>query len=384
MPTSVRFLHCGGFRFDSPDWEGPEKWTALRNQDLWQTFQAVLNLCQTENIEFLFITGNLFDQEYVRKETVERVAGSLAKLQDTKIFITPGRLDPHIITSAYRLTVWPGNVYIFSSGVSSFPFPTHNLIVSGSGWTAYHQEKSFLEHYERSKDGTIQVMLLHAVMESEKSPEGYIPLRQEQIASSNLNYLALGHNEGWSGIQKIGETTLADCGAVEPRTFADQGPHGVILGELSIDSSRFEFKELAQRAYITKNLSLQGKDNLEDMVEEIIAGIGQGERERNLYRINLKGSLTDIESIIQPMQKLLEKKLNFVEVIPLESKGEPSIEPSWRVVENSEGFPTLAHLFLKKLKKRLAEADEDQKEYWGLVEKIGQTALGRGRVFDDY
>lgn len=44
MASSVRFLQCAGFRFDSPSWDGPEKWIALRNQDLWDTFQAVLSI----------------------------------------------------------------------------------------------------------------------------------------------------------------------------------------------------------------------------------------------------------------------------------------------------------------------------------------------------
>ena len=107
MAPCVRFLQCAGCRFDSPSWEGPEGWTAQRNQDLWQTFEAVLSLCRSEKVEFLFLTGDLFEQEYVHKETVERVARSLAKLKGTKIFIAPGERDPFVTTSAYRLAVWP-------------------------------------------------------------------------------------------------------------------------------------------------------------------------------------------------------------------------------------------------------------------------------------
>ena len=91
MAASVRILHCAGFRFDSLSWEGPEGWVAQRNQDLWQTFEAVLSLCRSEKVDFLFLAGDLFEQEYVRKETVERVARSFAKLEGTMIFIAPGK-----------------------------------------------------------------------------------------------------------------------------------------------------------------------------------------------------------------------------------------------------------------------------------------------------
>ncbi|MFZ3132966.1 MAG: hypothetical protein WA125_18115, partial [Desulfosporosinus sp.] len=63
MASGVRFLQCGGCCFDSPSWEGPEGWAAQRNQDLWRTFEAVLSLCRTEKIMFLFLTGDLSNRK---------------------------------------------------------------------------------------------------------------------------------------------------------------------------------------------------------------------------------------------------------------------------------------------------------------------------------
>jgi len=385
MASSVRFLQCAGFRFDSPSWDGPEGWKAIRNQDLWQTFQAVLSLCRSEKIEFLFITGDLFEQEYVRKETVERVARSFAKLDGTRIFITPGRRDPLIMTSAYRLAVWPSNVHIFSSGVSSVKIPSHNVTVSGVGWTAYYQEKPFLDRFHMTNDGTLQFMLLHAEVDSEKNTEGYIPIQQDQIASSGLDYLALGHRDVWSGIQQGGGTFWADCGVVEARSFLNTGPHGVIIGEISKESSRFELRELSQRYYIQKDLPIEPLYNIEGVVAKLLAETSPEERQKNLFRIKLAGTFLDVEGMVQPLQNLLETKFRFVEVLTLEERTHTQfISDGVWAAKNNRGYPTQAQIFVNKLQERLANANgSENNEYWELVQKIGLTALGQGRVFDE-
>ncbi|SDG98371.1 metallophosphoesterase family protein [Desulfosporosinus hippei] len=385
MAASVRFIQCAGFRFDSPAWDGPERWAAARNQDLWQTFQALLSLCQAEKIELLFLTGNLFEQQYVRQETVERVAELLGKLEGTKVFITPGRRDPLTISSAYRLTVWPRNVHIFSSGIKSVKLPSHNLTIYGAGWTAYHQEKSFLDDFTPINDTTLKIMLLHAVVDSQGNSQGLIPIKQDQISASGVNYLALGHLEGWSGIQQAGKTVWADCGVIEARSFVDIGSHGVILGEIREESTCIEFRELGQRCYYEINLTVQSQESLAEIAERIIKELSPDERQKNLYRINISGDKLEIERLVSPLQKLLMAELPFVEVIA-HAEPDPSYVdlPRPSKVNIQEGFPTLAQIFSGKLQTRLSEAVESEnKEYWGVVQKIGMTALGQGRIVDE-
>ena len=382
MAPCVRFLHCAGFRFDSPSWEGPEGWSAQRTQDLWQTFESVLSLCQSEKVDFLFIAGDLFEQEYVRKETVERVARSFAKLVGIRIFIAPGERDPLVSTSAYRLSVWPSNVHIFLGSLSSVKIPSQNATVYGAGWTAYRQEGSFLDGFQAKRDGTLQFMLLHAEVNSVKNTEGYIPILMEQIESSGLNYIALGHQEVWSGIQKAGGTFWADCGSSEARRFRESGPRGVLLGEIDNESSRFEFRELGQRRYFEKTLLIQS--DMEGFAAKLLAETSTQERQRNLFRINLSGPFQEVEAEAQILQKLLTETFRFVEVVPIEERlaqfTPDVVETSVAMDRNGDGYPTLGQIFVDKIEKRLlvAEGTENYK-HWALVQKIGLSALGQGR-----
>ena len=386
MAPCVRFLHCAGFRFDSPAWEGLEGWTAQRNQDLWQTFESILSLCRSEKVDFLFLAGDLFEQEYVRKETVERVARSLAKLDRTKIFIAPGERDPLVSTSAYRLSVWPSNVHIFLGGLSSVKIPDQNATVHGAGWTAYRQEGSLLDGFQATRDGSLQFMLLHAEVDSVKNSEGYIPILSEQIQASGLDYLALGHKELWSGIQKAGETYWADCGSPEARSFRESGPRGVLLGEIDKESAQFEFREFEQRRYFEKTLCLQS--DMEGLVAKLLSETCSQERQKDLFRILLSGPFPEVKAIAQTLQKLLTETFRFVEVIPLEGRQTQFtpdvVATSVVMAKNGDEYPTLAQVFVDKIQERLRVAEgTDNYEHWVLVQKIGLAALGQGRKDDE-
>src|SRR5665648_42811 len=387
MAPCVRFLQCAGCRFDSPFWEGPEGWAAQRNQDLWQTFEAVLSLCRSEKIELLFLTGDLFEQEYVRKETVERVARSLATLKGTKVFITPGQSDPYVMTSAYRLAVWPSNVHIFSSGISSVKVPSRNVTVYGAGWTTYHQETSYLKGFQVTQDGTIPIMLLHAEVDPAKNSERLIPIQPEDIASCGLSYLALGHREGWSGKQQVGETVWADSGFLEARSFCEPGPHGVIIGEIEQASAQFEFRELGQRHYIERTLSIQS--NIESLTTKLLSDTSQEERQMNLFRVKLSGQFQKVEATVHPMQKLLEDKFRFIEVVHSERKINSQIELDVIVTPietrsgNRDSYSTLPQVFINKLSESQVAVNTEAHEHWELVMKIGLSALGQGRIDDE-
>jgi exonuclease SbcC len=389
MSPPVRFVHCAGFHFDSRSWEGPVSWISMRNQDLWQTFEAVITLCQREKADFLFLTGNLFEQEYVRKETVERVARSLAKLDGTRVFIVPGECDPLVTTSAYRFTEWPDNVHIFHEGFSQIKIPSRRVSIYGSGWTTYRQEKNFLDDFQGiEKVGEIRFMLLHAEVDSVQNTERFIPLQEEQIASSDLTYLALGHKVNWSGIQQAGETYYADCGSAEARSFRDSGPHGVLLGETDGKSTQIKFLELGQRRYFEKSLLLQEGD-LEALAAQLLADTTDQERKKDLFRLKLTGSFRDTEAVIHTLQKLLADTFSFIEFLPNEDET-PSVlrsniaPPDSIVGSRTNSFPAMTQIFINEIQKRLAVVKRDEEQrHWELVQKIGLAALTRQASLQD-
>jgi DNA repair protein SbcD/Mre11 len=386
LNSHVRFLQFSGCRFDSPFWEGPEKWGTIRNQDVWSTFNKVLSTCQTENIDLLFVTGNLFEQDYVRKSTVERVAKSFESLRDTKVFVIPGEKDPLVATSAYRLTVWPNNVHLFSNEINEVKIPSLNVTVYGAGWTAYQNESTYLNDFQAKEDGTLSIMLLHTEVASLNKTKGFIPLTEDQIEASHLSYLALGHQKTWSGTHKAGTTLWADSGVIEARSFKDIGPHGIIVGELGENFAHLEFRELGQRQYIQKSYELQS--GIESFVSSLLSDTNPEERERDLFRIRLSGITSDIELMVQQIQGLLADKFRFIDISPVEMGSvfqlghNPLTDnlPAKKILS----YDTLEQLFNQKIAERLTSAiSTEERDHWTLVKKIGLTALEQGRIHNE-
>lgn len=395
MSSSVRFIHCSGFRFDSRSWEGLASWTAMRNQDLWLAFEEILTLCRNEKADFLFLTGDLFEQEYVRKETVERVARSLSTLQNTKVFISPGECDPLVNTTAYRFCEWPDNVHIFPGGISQVEIPEKRVTVYGAGWTTYRQQKPFLDDFTvntmlketliKAPENTeeISFMLLYAEVESDNNTEGFIPVSQEQIAFSGLTYLALGHQETWSGLQQAENTYWADCGTVMARGFRESHPHGFIIGETDGQLTNIRFKELKQRRYIKLDLDLDSGE-AESLVAGLLDATAEKDRKHDLFRLAMNGDSEDTEETVRKIQKLLAEKFTYLEIIPPEgiriSHNEPDDISDSTIEGRTESIPVVNRLLLREISKRSAGIKNDEeRRHWELVRKIGLAALGQSK-----
>ncbi|NBJ14084.1 MAG: DNA-binding protein [Dehalobacter sp. 4CP] len=382
MARTIRFVHCAGFQFDSRSWEGPACWTAMRNQDLWHTFEAVLTLCQKEKVDFLFVTGDLFDQENARKETVERVYRSFSGLKDTRVFITPGDQDPLVISSAYRFAEWPGNVHIFAGGVSHIEIPAKETVIYGSGWTNYRQELIDLGMIQPVlHNAPIQMMLLHAEIASPKNTDRFIPLEPEAITASGLTYLALGHQQKFSGLHQIGDTFWADCGSPEARSFQDSGPHGVLFGKTDGKLTQVDFVELGRRNYIEKFWPQAAEPK--EIASGLLADTTKEERQRDLFRIVLSGPYPDPESTVQTLHQLLSEDFSYFEVYHTSQSG-PALCADGNVIRRqTSGFPDLTEVFRREIQKRLSsENRSEEQRRWELVRKIGLAAISQGR--EDY
>jgi len=380
MAQPIRFVHCAGFRFDSPEWEGPHSWTEIRNQDLWQTFEQVLSICQNEKVHFLFITGNLFEQEYTSKNTVERVAKALSGLEGITIIIAPGEKDPLVISSVYRLTNWPENVHIITTNINRIAFPSLRAVVYGVAWTSYRPPKviwnNFIKIKNKDKDLPISFMLLPGGVVPKKKAdrerlvsENSIFLHEEQVKSSGLTYLALGDSRRWQGPKQIGDTIWANCGTILARSFRENWSHGVMVGEISEEFTNIEFLRLDQRRYITLSTKW---GNLEEIKAEIIAL--KADRQQDLFRIKIKDTdLTEAPNIALTLKQNLSSEIKYVEIIT-----EKELPP---INDNTEHiFPTLEHVFNTEIAKRIADADNsDLQKHWELVERIGKSALNHGR-----
>ena len=101
-------MHTADIHFDSPfaTLAGKGKFAQERRLEQRKVMKEMVEYIKENNIPYFFIAGDLYEQDYIKKSTVEYVNQLFTEIPNTKIFITPGNHDPYIKNSFYKQFKW--------------------------------------------------------------------------------------------------------------------------------------------------------------------------------------------------------------------------------------------------------------------------------------
>jgi len=88
-----------------------------RRLDQRRAFKKVIEFVKNNNVDFLFITGDLYEQEYIKQSTIDYINNLFKEIIDTRVLIVPGNHDPLLVNSFYNNYNWSDNVKIFSENL---------------------------------------------------------------------------------------------------------------------------------------------------------------------------------------------------------------------------------------------------------------------------
>jgi exonuclease SbcD len=221
---------------------------ATQRERQFAAFVATVDLALSEKVDLLLIAGDLFDSNTQPRRSVERAAAQIKRLVDARIrvVIAPGTHDVYDKASIYRAYDMPALAGAVGSDLVTVLDPDRHevhlgpldVVVHGRCYATKRAPESPLAGLDVSKDdrATWHVGLLHAAVAIEGRTDGDdVVIRTEEIAASNLDYLALGH---WHSTSKgkAGATTYAYAGAPEPIALDQDRAGNVLL--VTLDSSR--------------------------------------------------------------------------------------------------------------------------------------------------
>ena len=111
---SIKFIHCADIHFDAPFSSLGSSFSksSIRRDDLKSVFEALVERAYKEQVDFLFISGDLYEHSYVRKSSIIFINECFRKIKNTKIVMIPGNHDPWVKGAYYRSFNWAQNVYI--------------------------------------------------------------------------------------------------------------------------------------------------------------------------------------------------------------------------------------------------------------------------------
>ncbi len=289
----MRFYHLADVHLGAvPDRDRP--WSAQRARDIFESFYQVLDQAREEGIDAIFICGDLFHRQPLKRELKE-LAYHFVKASGTQIFMIAGNHDPVTEGSPYKTFAWPENVtFLSGSQCRRIYVPSLNLCVYG---LSYHSREITRPLYDDldprkfSKDSEglpkdcCHILLAHG------GDQKHIPIRWDRLRASGFDYIALGHiHKPW--LDPAGK--MAYCGALQPVNKNDEGPHGFIRGEVTGRQVKLSFVPWAKWNYVNLNINVCGdmtwsevKDLTAQRMEDCSASLAPGKT--NLYKIALEG-----------------------------------------------------------------------------------------------
>lgn len=254
----LTFLHGADFHLDSPFRALSPEQAAERREEQRQLLTRLAATAQETQADLLFLAGDLFDGQRARPETVQLLYQVLEEIE-AEVFLSPGNHDPWTPASPYGKLTWPDHVHIFSGlAPQRVELPRLGAVVYGSAFTTAYRMDSPLEGFHAEDEGLVRFGCFHGDPMSPHSRYG--PITTQQIAASGLDYLALGHIHGASGLKKAGDTWYAWPGCPEGRGFDETGDKGIYLGEADRGRVKLDFLPLAGRRYLAPRLDITGQD----------------------------------------------------------------------------------------------------------------------------
>jgi len=217
---------------------------ATQRERQFAAFVATIDLALAEKVDLVLVAGDLFDSNVQPKRSVERAASQLQRLVEARIrvVVAPGTHDVFDRASIYRAYDLPAMAGAVGSDLVTVLDPDHpdvhlkslDVIVHGRCFATKRAPHSPLDGLDASKDdrATWHIGLLHAALAIEGRTDGDdVVITSDEIAATNLDYLALGH---WHSTQrgKAGRTTWAYSGAPEPIALDQDGAGNVLLVSL--------------------------------------------------------------------------------------------------------------------------------------------------------
>jgi DNA repair exonuclease SbcCD nuclease subunit len=262
----------------------------IRRQELWETFDRIIQTAKAEKVDILLIAGDLFEYNYCTAADILRINDRFAKIPDIRVCIAPGNHDPVLSDSLYNTCRWQPNVHIFRSRqIQNIMLDELNTCVWGLGWDSGEIRDPLLADFEAGGGG-INILLAHCDVVPKGSRSDYLPVHTGHLAGCDVDYAALGHIHKGGKIEHSGKGAAVYCGSPEPLDFSENGEHGIYLGTLGRDFCDVKFMPIAKRKFVTERIPLDAFVSQDWILEQMRTHINLAGR-GNLFRFLLEGSV---------------------------------------------------------------------------------------------
>jgi len=373
----VRLLHTADIHLGRQFPSLRNKASEYRNQ-LLRTFEKIVDLAGTEKVSLLLVAGDLLDSNRVYGLTIGKVLSAFRKLETSgiRVCIIPGTHDAYSEDSLYRSLRFPQNVTVFTPEHSQQTYEDLDVTIHGMVPESKSWGKSPLQGLLLTQKSKFHIGMAHcSVKRAGIIERDAMILDKDEIASSGLDYLALGH---WHSFQDFsqGSTVACYCGSPEPIDMDQKGAGNVVMVTLQ-EKNKVEFQPIRvgtkKCESITIDVSpLESIDSIAEMIEV--------RSDPNLIlEVTLTGlSGMDYHLSCQEIENLLGGHFFSLRVV---DRSHPKLE-----MVKSQNYPdrTVIGRFLRTMEEKIAAAStHEDKSLYEEALKTGFALLqGRSQVIE--
>ncbi len=357
----MKFVHIADMHFDTPFTNLSLKgdYGKIRRMDQREVFKKIINYIKENEIKFLFIAGDLYEHNYIRKSTIEYINQLFKQIPETKIYITPGNHDPYVMNSMYRNFEWNENVKIFTSKIEKIETKEANIY--GFGFDDFYCENSNVENIILDDKSKINILITHGSLNaSDKMQLQYNPINKNKLKLVGFDYVALGH------IHKLDYNTEENQKIIYPGStismgFDELGKHGFIVGNIEKEKLEIAFIPADNREFKEIEFDISEINDEEELIEKLN---NIQLNTNDLYKIILIGK-RNFEININNLYKFI----NNENIIKIKNKTKLNYNLEEMANEN-----TLKGIFINEIINELNKNNYTQEELDEMLE-IGLSVL---------
>lgn len=344
----MRFIHMADMHFDAPftALSRQEELGDIRRLEQRKIFNKIIEYIKKENIEYLFIAGDLYEHQYIRESTIEYIHNLFKAIPKTKVFISPGNHDPMLKNSYYHNFEWSDNVYIFSSEIQKYDF--EEVEIYGYGFEDFYCKNSKIEEIQIENPEKINIFITHGSLNASQTVEmGYNPINENKIKQIGFDYIALGHIH-----KQTINGNIVYPGSCLAFGFDELGKHGILDVTLEKNSLQINFIDLDEKEFVEKEVDISNIFSEEELIETLINIKTEPEK---LYKIILTGNKN-----IEVNQNKIIKIINQKNILKIKDQTKLAFN-----LEKIEKENNLKSYFLKEimnLKKENEVSEEEIKQ----------------------
>ena len=343
----IKILHSADWHLDSPMQLHSDDASREMRRRLLQIPEKMAALCKAKGCDMVFLSGDLFDGAYTA-EGLRLLKNALEEMA-VPVFITPGNHDFVGSHSPWLTQVFPSNVHIFTRQAIEYKdIPELNCRVYGAGFTSMDCA-ALLDGFYADSPMKYNLGIFHG--DPTQTSSSYCPITTDQVASSGLDYLALGHIHKGDSF-RAGKTLCAWPGCPMGRGYDEQGDKGALLVQVD-DETRVDFIPLDNPRFYDLEAAPAN-------LSTALPPVGSND----FYRITLVGDSEPLN-----LAELYETYSQFPNLV-LRDRTVPPVD-----VWSSADDDTFEGIYFNLLRKNLENADEETKRRVQLAAKISRQLL---------